>query len=128
MKKKIFLPLLWLATFWMLLLTTVPHHHHFDGRICLHLTETTGNEQSCDITHHPDCEIDCLARFIANRISISNSDFQLNIPVTLPAGTVIFDFQPHNTDCELISTPFRDLGLSDFKESSSALRAPPCII
>lgn len=128
MRKKRLLPLLWLATFCMLLVTIVPHHHHLDGRICLHLSEISESKAQKDITHQSDCETDCLTRLIAYRASIGNSDFQSDIFTALPVRTFIFDFSPEDTEYELISAPFRDPGLPDFKGSVSGLRAPPYLI
>ena len=83
MKKKVLLPFLWLAACCMLLVTIVPHHHHIDGRICLQLSEIPENGQNRDITHRPDCETDCLARFAAYRTSTGNPDLQSNIFIAL---------------------------------------------
>ena len=129
MKKKVLLPFLWLAACCMLLVTIVPHHHHIDGRICLQLSEIPENGQNRDITHRPDCETDCLARFAAYRTSSTgNPDLQTNIFSALPATSFSFDFRSGETECTALPIPHKDFCISEYKGLSSGLRAPPHLI
>lgn len=112
----------------MLLVTIVPHHHHIDGRICLQLSEIPENEQNRDITHRPDCETDCLARFAAYRTSTGNPDLQSNIFIALPATITSFDFRPDETECTTLPIPHKDFCIFEYKGLSSGLRAPPHLI
>ena len=128
MKKKVLLPFLWLAACCMLLVTIVPHHHHIDGRICLQLSEIPEDGQNRDITHRPDCETDCLARFTAYRTSVGNPDLLSNIFIALPAALITFDLRPNETGHTTLLIPYKDSCISEYKGLSSGLRAPPHLI
>lgn len=112
----------------MLIVTIMPHHHHLDGRICVQLSEMNDTFKNQDISHHADCESNCLTRLIAYRVSVGNSDIQTNFLTALPAKNIVFDFRPKETEAIVLISPQELIYTFEFAGSLSILRAPPYLI
>lgn len=137
MKKKIYISILWIATFMVFVSTVMAHHHHHLSEICtvIEQCDIDGNENDEHTEHHENeseengCNIQQMHAFIINTKTASSIHCSFLplpvIPFTCLWGIFHIERKEAFTCTLLYIEPF--INLANTHVDATSLRAPPCL-